>query len=135
VVRGADGDDVRREAIDLHRLCASWPDPDRHIANLDSLRALVLEYEELCRVRHGPCTLAGLVLNLRAQSRDGWRDPEHDRQAIPADQAAVTISTYHRAKGLEWPIVVLTSLDFAFLPPAFGLWVESDSDAFSSTDL
>ena len=34
-----------------------------------------------------------------------------DDQHVPADDGAVVVCTYHKAKGLEWPVVVLANLD------------------------
>jgi len=48
-----------------------------------------------------------------------------DAQAATDAAHAVTVMTYHASKGLEWPIVVLSSLDDGARDTPFGLHVES----------
>ena len=47
-----------------------------------------------------------------------------EAQALPSDPEAVRVLTYHKAKGLEWPVVVLTSLDREVQSSPFGVRVE-----------
>jgi len=53
-----------------------------------------------------------------------------DDQHVPTDDGAVIVSTYHRAKGLEWPVVVMSSLDRAARRDAFDVCPESDGAGF-----
>jgi ATP-dependent helicase/nuclease subunit A len=46
----------------------------------------------------------------------------------------VTISTYHRAKGLEWPVVVLGSLNKSERRSVFEVSPESDRPSFDAAD-
>jgi ATP-dependent exoDNAse (exonuclease V) beta subunit len=39
-------------------------------------------------------------------------DQDSDRQAMPTSDDAVTVSTWFRSKGLEWPVVILSELNF-----------------------
>ncbi len=107
--------------VDLIALCRTWPEPAQLLANLEALRAEARAYEELCRVRRSACTASGLVEHL-----DGLRDEkDSNRQAIASDEDAVTVSTWHTAKGLEWPVVVLATLDDVRPPDPFGVSVEA----------
>jgi ATP-dependent helicase/nuclease subunit A len=104
-------------ALDLVALAARWPDPHQRTANLEALRALVREYEERCRHEHEPATLAGLLRYFAEARRPVFMRNERlasDHQHVSEGAHAVTLVTYHRAKGLEWPVVILTSLDRAF---------------------
>ena len=74
------------------------------IANLDRLLALAQEYEDVCRSRRRVGTVADLLRWLEEQAAKG-----EDEIAVPALDA-VTVLTHHGAKGLEWPVVVLTDL-------------------------
>jgi ATP-dependent exoDNAse (exonuclease V) beta subunit len=74
------------------------------VANLDRLLALAQEYEDVCRSRRRVGTVADLLRWLEQQAADG-----EDKIAVPALDA-VTVLTHHGAKGLEWPVVVLTDL-------------------------
>jgi len=74
------------------------------VANLDRLLELAQEYEDVCRSRRRVGTVADLLRWLEEQAADG-----EDEIAVPALDA-VTVLTHHGAKGLEWPVVVLTDL-------------------------
>ena len=89
-------------------LLRTWPDPAQRIANLEALRGAARGYEELCRVQRCAATVAGLVEHL-ATLED---QKDADLQAVPGTEDAVVVSTWHSAKGLEWPVVVLASLGF-----------------------
>ena len=81
--------------------------PDRarvRLANLEALLALAGQYEALCRSGQHAASVSGLILwlgEVAGQGRDLLADPAID---------AVKVMTHHAAKGLEWPVVVLTDL-------------------------
>jgi len=112
------------EALDLAirtagipELLRSWPEPGRRLANLEALRAEARAYEDLCRARRAAATVLGLVAHL------GELDAEAP-QATPTAEDAVQVTTWHGAKGLEWPVVVLADLDFERAPDPFDVAVE-----------
>ena len=100
----------------------TWQHSLDRMANLDALRDLATQYEDEARTIRSAATAAGLVAWL-AQAA-GTDD------ALPASSApdAVHVLSYHRAKGLEWPLVVLTDLQHARAPSAFGLHVDVEGD-------
>jgi ATP-dependent helicase/nuclease subunit A len=83
---------------------------ERHF-HLSALRQLALRYEEHCLASFIPCSDPGFLQFL-----------EDEEPAIPAaaHSGAVNVMTYHAAKGLEWPVVILGSL--ATAPPAASLF-------------
>lgn len=99
------------EVVQLVELCLGWPDGPRRVANLEALRAEVKSYEDLCAMERHAATIPGLLAHLdeQANPRDRYGDGD-DAQAMPTDPEAVTVITWHKAKGLEWPVVVLGSL-------------------------
>ena len=101
--------DAALAAAGALELLRTWPDPAQRLANVEALRGAARAYEDLCRVRRGAATVAGLVDHLATLSEQ----KDADQQAAPTTEDAVTVSTWHSAKGLEWPVVVLGSLDFA----------------------
>jgi ATP-dependent helicase/nuclease subunit A len=124
-------------ALDLATLCARWPDPEQRIANLDALRALTASYEEHCAHRREAATIAGLLRFFEEAAEERFvRDEEiaSDDQHVGAGEHAVTIVTYHRAKGLEWPVVILSSLDRGEKRDAFEVCPETDRAVFDAAD-
>lgn len=54
-----------------------------------------------------------------------------DDQRVGAGDGSVTVLTYHRVKGLEWPVVVLGSLDKKEKRTPFDVAPESDRPVFN----
>lgn len=74
------------------------------VANIEALLDLAGSYEDECVAAKRPATVSGLLRWLEALAQ-----AEDDCRASTAEDA-VSVMTYHGAKGLEWPVVVLTSL-------------------------
>jgi ATP-dependent helicase/nuclease subunit A len=124
-------------ALNLTALCARWPDPEQRVANLDALRSLTTSYEEHCAHQREAATVAGLLRFFEEAAEEKLvRDEEiaSDDQHVGAGEHAVTIATYHRAKGLEWPVVILSSLDRGEKRDAFEVCPETDRSAFDAAD-
>lgn len=124
-------------ALDLAALAARWPDPEQRLANLDALRALAHEYEHRCQHEHESATIAGLLRYFaEAAEKLVVRDEEiaSDHQHVTQGEHGVTLITYHRAKGLEWPVVVLGSLGRGPRRDAFDVTPATDSRQFNPTD-
>ena len=94
------------ESLDLTTSVRSWSDPARRCSNLDSFLRHAQEYEDLASDSCRPATLTGLILYLEQLHTD-----ELDLCYPPQGHDAVTLLTYHSAKGLEWPVVVLSGLN------------------------
>lgn len=95
-------------ACRLPEVVVRWnPDPDKartRLANLEALVELAAKYEDLGRSGQHAASVSGLILWLSETSED-----KQDMLAEPSIDA-VKILTNHAAKGLEWPVVVLTGL-------------------------
>jgi len=105
-----------REALRLAKaesgvahLVHQWASNDQttqvRIANVEALLALGQEYEDTCRGSRQPATVNGLLLWLRHREEIG-----RDWRAASA-HGAVEVMTFHKAKGLEWPVVIVAGLD------------------------
>lgn len=91
------------------RLVGQWstsPHESRNrMSNVEALVELGKTFEDECVAAKRPATVSGMLRWL-----DELASQEDDNRATSADNA-VSVLTYHGAKGLEWPVVVLTSLD------------------------
>lgn len=108
----------------VFRLAAAWSkEPEEaHIrhANVEALLGMARAYEDECRSGKRPGTLSGLLQWLERKRAAGL-----DNRA-PASGGAVEVLTHHAAKGLEWPIVVLTGLDSEARSPLWGVRARTD---------
>jgi ATP-dependent helicase/nuclease subunit A len=123
-------------ALDVAMRCARWPDRDQRLSNLDALRGLTAAYEERCAQHREAATIAGLLrfFDQAAEERIVREEKiASDDQHVGAGERAVVIATYHRAKGLEWPVVVLSSLDRGDRRDGFEMCPETDRAAFDAS--
>jgi ATP-dependent exoDNAse (exonuclease V) beta subunit len=101
--------DLALLAGDVFRTVTSWgPSQSRasqRRANLEALRGLVAKYEEGCATNHRPATATGFLIWC-----DELEASRLDEKAADESDDAIHVLTYHRAKGLEWPIVICTDL-------------------------
>jgi ATP-dependent exoDNAse (exonuclease V) beta subunit len=127
--------DVVLDVLDLRALCAAWGDQVQRIANLDGLRAHAGRYVEECRAGGEVPSLVGFLTHFdELVSNSGWGTTRQDTIARVESEHAVTVSTWHAAKGLEWPIVVLFGLESLRAPEAYGVHVLSDRTTFDVSD-
>ena len=94
------------ESLDLPTLVQGWGDPARRCSNLDSILRHAREHEEIALDGGQAVTLSGFILYLEQLEED-----DLDLRYPPQGHDAVTLMTYHAAKGLEWPVVVLSGLN------------------------
>lgn len=86
---------------DLARRVETWGDVSVRLDDLEALRGFARSYEESCAGAGAPATPSGLVLALATMEPARPRSLRED---------AVKVLTYHGAKGLEWPLVIMTGL-------------------------
>ena len=122
------------EMMELPRLIQKWGDAARRSSNLDSVLRHTSEYEELAIGTGQAATLGGLILCLEQLAED-----EVDYRHPPQGHDAVTLMTYHGAKGLEWPIVILSGLNSDREPDMWSAVVtgggQSDTDPLEGRTL
>ena len=105
--------------VQLLRRIKAWPKPGLAVSNLDALRAACHAYMDLSTARRSAVTVDGFLKYVK----DGEIE-----QAKGTDNQAVNVLTYHGAKGLEWPWVILTDLDSAPKYSVFEVQVEGAAD-------
>jgi ATP-dependent helicase/nuclease subunit A len=125
--------DALNLAIQAGRVIAmveAWGDVPQRLSNLDALRGLVQDYEDTSALAHVPATINGFLCYLEQL--------DESDQPASVDSDAVQILTYHGAKGLEWPIVILADLDAEAAPKVHKdlckIQVESGEEAFDLND-
>lgn len=99
------------DVLDLTAWLPRWGDAAARHANLQALRTLACDYEEECRRERLPASAAGLAAWLMSRKTVS--------QPASPDPDAVHVMTVHRAKGLEWPVVILADLDTKAQPRLF----------------
>jgi ATP-dependent exoDNAse (exonuclease V) beta subunit len=94
------------DALDVGSWLRRWGDSGRRASHLDAIVQLARDYEDQTAEEGTAATLSGLITHF-----DRLADAELDTRLCPYGLDAVTLLTYHKAKGSEWPVVVLTELE------------------------
>jgi ATP-dependent helicase/nuclease subunit A len=118
------------DELDLRRIIMSWGNAPQRLDNIDVLRKLALDYENACNRLNSAASLGGFILWL-----SDMEFAEKDQQAFGEDIDAVNIVTYHRSKGLEWPVVICHALETDLKENVFGLSVISEKEEVDFDDL
>ena len=120
---GAEVMDAVIEALELRRTISRWGSAPERLANVDKLRALALQYEDNCHRLHTAASLGGMLLWLDRVGQDG-----NDDRAAGVGPDAVNVLTYHKSKGLEWPVVICHELDRNLRDDVFGLAIDGTEE-------
>ncbi|MEM7166120.1 MAG: UvrD-helicase domain-containing protein [Planctomycetota bacterium] len=97
--------------LELDRHVARWGSAATRCSHLDALLEHAQRYQMEAREGDRPATLTGLVGHLEELAAR-----EEDTHGATGGLEAATVMTYHGAKGLEWPTVILTGLDWQHAP-------------------
>jgi len=89
--------------LELTKHISTWGNAEQRKANMQQLILYAHNYDDYCVKLNLASSLAGFVQWLK-------QDNEKNNQAATGNLYAVNVLTYHKAKGLEWPCVILTSL-------------------------
>ncbi|MCB0582469.1 MAG: UvrD-helicase domain-containing protein, partial [Phaeodactylibacter sp.] len=111
------------EEMDLRRIVASWGNQQQRLDNVDVMRKLALQYEEACNRLHSAASLGGFLLWLGELENN-----EADLQGSGEGPDAVNVLTYHKSKGLEWPVVICHSLEGNLRAEVWGVDIIQESD-------
>ncbi|MEL6924502.1 MAG: UvrD-helicase domain-containing protein, partial [Bacteroidota bacterium] len=116
--------------LDLRRIIVSWGNTRQRLDNVDVLRRFALQYEEACNRLHVAASLGGFLLYLNDLQGQG-----KDHQGSGEGPDAVQVMTYHRSKGLEWPVVFCHALENNLRDDVWGIGIVSESDEFDINDV
>jgi len=98
--------DLVISTLDLKRSVIEWGNAEQRLENIDQIRSIALNYEQSCKSLHIATSLSGFIFWCQRKM-----EKEADLQGAGEDPDAVRILTYHKSKGLEWPVVILLDLD------------------------
>ena len=110
------------EELDLRRIIAAWGNKAQRLENVDVIRKLSLQYENACNRLHSAASLGGFLLWLAEKA-----ERQEDTQSSGENPDAVNVLTYHKSKGLEYPICVMGSLEQSMRNDVFGISIVSDT--------
>jgi ATP-dependent exoDNAse (exonuclease V) beta subunit len=111
------------EELDLRRIIVSWGNAAQRLGNIDELRQLALSYEENCNRLHTAATLGGFLLWLSNLGMEGL-----DNQSSGVGKDAVNVMTYHKSKGLEWPMVICHDLEGNLRDKIWGVQIVPETE-------
>jgi len=108
--------DTLLDELEIRRTVAAWGSVQQRFDNIDRLRYFAQQYEEACNRMYTASSLGGFLLWLLELERN-----EQDLQASGENMDAVNVLTYHKSKGLEWPMVICHDLEQSLRADVFGL--------------
>lgn len=111
------------EEGDLRRTIVAWGKTEQRLANVDALRRLALQYEDNCNRLHTAASLGGFLLWLGQLAAD-----EKDLQGSGETADTVRVMTYHKSKGLEFPLTICHSLEQKLRDDVFGISLISERE-------
>ena len=118
------------ETLDLRRIIAGWGNLEQRFANVDALRKYALQYEENCNRLHTAASLGGFLLWLSDLETN-----HADNQGSGAGKNAVNVLTYHKSKGLEWPVVICHSLEQNLKDEVWGISIIPEKEEIDLDDI
>ena len=111
------------EELDLRRAAIQLGNADQRLDNLDRLRRYALDYESACERLHSAASLGGFLLWLNQLA-----DNKLDAQGSGETEDSVKVLTYHRSKGLEYPLTICHALEENLKEKVWGLNLVSEVD-------
>jgi ATP-dependent exoDNAse (exonuclease V) beta subunit len=109
--------------LDLRRVVVRLGNPDQRLDNLDMMRHYALEYESACNRMHSAASLGGFLLWLTQLTEN-----DRDAQGSGESPDAVKVLTYHRSKGLEYPVTICHNLDQQLKEQIWGINLIAETD-------
>ncbi|MBX2890910.1 MAG: UvrD-helicase domain-containing protein [Saprospiraceae bacterium] len=109
------------DELDLRRVAVRLGNPNQRLDNLDRLRGYALDYESACQRLHSAASLSGFLLWLTDLAKS-----ELDYQGSGEGDDAVKVLTYHRSKGLEYPVTICHNLNQPLKEQIWGINLVSE---------
>lgn len=109
--------------LEMQRVVGFWGNGEERWQNLILFRTNAMVYEESCSLMKMGATLGGYILWLNKRDDD-------DMLSYGGEYSgdAITVTTWHGSKGLEWPVVILNDCAGEVRKGCFGHKVFSQGD-------
>lgn len=117
------------ELLKVRERLLKWGDFEQRIANVEAVRAHLETHVASVATMGRSATITGFILHLKRLAENG------------ADMGgetcgnAVTVCTWHKSKGLEWPVAVLWDLDSKLKANSMGVKMISPTEVALSNPL
>lgn len=118
------------EELDIRRNILPLGNPDQRLDNLDRLRRYALDYESACQRLHSAASLGGFLLWINQ-----LHDQKLDTQGSGETADAVKVLTYHRSKGLEFPVAICHAMEQGLREQIWGLNLVSEREEPDLTNI
>jgi ATP-dependent helicase/nuclease subunit A len=118
------------EELDLWRIVSGYGNAFQRVENIDQLRFFAKQYEDNCNRLHIAASLGGFLVWLNKLSVE-----EKDAQSAGESAEAVHVMTYHKSKGLEFPVVILHDLDTKLRNEVFGVHIIPEKETVDLDNL
>lgn len=100
----------------LRRKIARLGNAVQRLDNLEVLRRYATDYESACTRLHSAATISGFLLWLNTLAEN-----KKDYQGSGESPDTVNVLTYHKSKGLEYPICICHNIDQNLLEKVWGI--------------
>ncbi len=107
--------------LDIRRTAAQLGNTAQRLDNIEVLRRYAAEYESACNRLHSAATISGFLLWLGHLADNG-----RDYQGSGESPDNINVLTYHRSKGLEYPICICYNLDANLKESVWGINLVAD---------
>ena len=102
------------EELDIANIIEKWGNPTQRRHNLSTVVNMAKAYDDMCQQMGIGSSITGFINYLSITKPDNKTDNSAN---------TIKVLTYHRSKGLEWPVVIL-----------YQLWKEFDKDSDLAKD-
>ena len=97
--------------LGLHQFIAGWPNPGQRTANIEQYLLFLKQYEDMCSSTGEQSDIHGFI-----RFANQLTENKKDDLGTFTDENTITISTLHAAKGLEWPLVIISDASYQYKP-------------------
>jgi len=107
---------VLHAVTQMDELVSLWGETDQRRANLEKIISSILKYEEYAVKLGFIPSFSGFLEWFSVLG-----EANEDECGIAFSKGSVNVLTYHKAKGLEWPVVIMNDLDYTRDPDVFSV--------------